>query len=171
MSEAVLETEKLDKVFKLGGREIRALSDVTLKIKKGDFISIMGPSGSGKTTLLNMLGCLDKPTHGKVILDGVNLTQLFGEHAEHVASQLYWHFPHYHGSGNVPSSAVRVGDWKLIEWLETGRVELYDLAADVSESTDRAQEMPEKAEELRQVLEDWRGQVGAVLPQPNPDWE
>jgi len=74
MSELVLKTEKLDKVYKLGGRKVRALSDLNLQIKKGDFISIMGPSGSGKSTLLNMLGCLDKPTYGKVILDGVDVT-------------------------------------------------------------------------------------------------
>ena len=72
----VLETQKLDKFYKLGGREVRALSDLNLQIKKGDFISIMGPSGSGKTTLLNMLGCLDKPTHGKVVLDGVDVTKV-----------------------------------------------------------------------------------------------
>jgi len=76
MSELVLKTEKLDKVYKLGGRQVRALSDVNLQIKRGDFISIMGPSGSGKTTLLNMLGCLDKPTHGKVILDDVDITKV-----------------------------------------------------------------------------------------------
>jgi putative ABC transport system ATP-binding protein len=76
MSELVLETEKLDKVYKLGGRQVRALSDVNIQAKKGDFISIMGPSGSGKTTLLNMLGCLDKPTYGKVVLDGVNVTKV-----------------------------------------------------------------------------------------------
>ena len=76
MNELVLETEKLDKIYKLGGREVRALSDVNLQVKKGDFISIMGPSGSGKTTILNMLGCLDKPTHGKVILDGVDVTKV-----------------------------------------------------------------------------------------------
>jgi len=76
MSELVLKTEKLDKVYKLGGRKVRALSDVNLQVKKGDFISIMGPSGSGKTTLLNMLGCLDKPTYGKVILDGVDITKV-----------------------------------------------------------------------------------------------
>lgn len=76
MSELVLKTEKLDKVFKLGKRKIRALSDVNLQVKKGDFISIMGPSGSGKTTLLNMLGCLDRPTLGKVILDGVDITRV-----------------------------------------------------------------------------------------------
>lgn len=76
MSEYVLTTEKVDKVFKLGGRQVRALSDVNLQIKKGDFISIMGPSGSGKTTLLNMLGCLDRPTYGKVILDDVDVTNV-----------------------------------------------------------------------------------------------
>ena len=76
MSELVLETEKLDKVYKLGGRQVRALSDVNLQVKKGDFISIMGPSSCGKTTLLNMLGCLDKPTYGKVILDGVDITKV-----------------------------------------------------------------------------------------------
>jgi putative ABC transport system ATP-binding protein len=76
MSELVLETEKLDKVYKLAGRQVRALSDVNLKVKKGDFISVMGPSGSGKTTLLNMLGCLDKPTYGKVILDDVDVTKV-----------------------------------------------------------------------------------------------
>ena len=76
MSELVLETEKLDKVYKLGSRQVRALSDINLQVKKGDFISIMGPSGSGKTTLLNMLGCLDKPTYGKVVLDDVNVTKV-----------------------------------------------------------------------------------------------
>jgi putative ABC transport system ATP-binding protein len=76
MSELVLKTEKLDKVYKLGGRKVRALSDVNLQVKKGDFISIMGPSGSGKTTLLNMLGCLDKPTLGKVTLNGVEVTEV-----------------------------------------------------------------------------------------------
>jgi len=76
MSEMVLETEKLDKFFKLGGREVRALSDVSFQVKRGEFVSVMGPSGSGKTTLLNMLGCLDRPSHGKVILDGVDVTKV-----------------------------------------------------------------------------------------------
>jgi putative ABC transport system ATP-binding protein len=76
MSELILQTEGLEKVFKMGGRTVRALSGVNMQVKKGDFISIMGPSGSGKTTLLNMLGCLDKPTKGKVILDGVDVTKV-----------------------------------------------------------------------------------------------
>jgi len=119
-------------------------------------------------TLLGLAGLDVIPSQH---LDGVNLTHLFDEYAEHTSSQLYWHFPHYHGSGNVPSSAVRVGDWKLIEWLETGRVELYDLSTDLSETVNLARDMPDKAEELRQVLSNWLDQVGAVMPRPNPDWE
>lgn len=76
MNDLALKTENLDKLYKLGGRQVQALSDVTLEIQKGDFLSIMGPSGSGKTTLLNILGCLDKPTHGEVFLDGKNVTKV-----------------------------------------------------------------------------------------------
>ncbi|MFC1487444.1 ATP-binding cassette domain-containing protein [Thermoproteota archaeon] len=76
MSELALKTENLDKIYKVGDRQVRALSDVTLNIKKGDFLSIMGPSGSGKSTLLNILGCLDIPTHGTAFLDGVNVTKV-----------------------------------------------------------------------------------------------
>jgi putative ABC transport system ATP-binding protein len=76
MSDLILETENLERIFKMGERKINALSGVNLQICKGDFISIMGPSGSGKTTLLNLLGCLDKPTNGKIILDNVDVTKV-----------------------------------------------------------------------------------------------
>lgn len=76
MSNVALKTEKMDKIYKLGERQVRALSNVNIEIEKGDFVSIMGPSGSGKTTLLNVLGCLDKPTQGKVLLDGVDITEV-----------------------------------------------------------------------------------------------
>ncbi len=76
MSEMILETEKIEKIYKIDDRQLRALSDVNLQVKRGDFISIMGPSGSGKTTLLNILGCLDRPTQGNVVLDGVDVTKI-----------------------------------------------------------------------------------------------
>jgi len=76
MSEVILKTEGLSKTFVMGKRKISALSGLNLQVNKGEFIAIMGPSGSGKTTLLNVLGCLDKPTSGKAILDNVDVAKL-----------------------------------------------------------------------------------------------
>src|SRR3990170_6785713 len=76
MSEAVLKLEHLSRKYTLGKRTVQALSNVNLTVKRGEFVSIMGPSGSGKTTMLNVLGCLDKPTEGKVLLDEVDVTKL-----------------------------------------------------------------------------------------------
>jgi putative ABC transport system ATP-binding protein len=64
----------LRKHFVLGGQEIRALSGVELGIRRGEFVAIMGPSGSGKSTLLNLLGGLDRPTSGQIVVDGVDIT-------------------------------------------------------------------------------------------------
>ncbi len=60
----------VSRTYDLGGRPVRALRDVTLRIEPGDYLSIMGPSGSGKSTLLHVLGCLDRPTAGSYVLDG-----------------------------------------------------------------------------------------------------
>jgi len=76
MSEAILRIENLNKTYTIGKRKVTALSGLNLQVKKGEFIAIMGPSGSGKTTLLNLVGCLDKPTTGKAILDNVDITTL-----------------------------------------------------------------------------------------------
>jgi putative ABC transport system ATP-binding protein len=76
MSELVLKIENLSKTYMLGKREVRCLSKLNLEVKKGEFTAIMGPSGSGKTTLLNLIGCIDKPTKGKVLLDNVDIASL-----------------------------------------------------------------------------------------------
>ena len=76
MSEAVLKIENLSKSYALGKRKVQALSGVNLRVNKGEFVAIMGPSGSGKTTLLNVLGCLDKPTSGRVLLDEIDVAKL-----------------------------------------------------------------------------------------------
>ncbi len=74
--EYVVETEDLAKYYKHGSTIVKALDGVNLKVKQGEYISIIGPSGSGKTTLLNMIGGLDKPTFGKVYIEAVDLTGL-----------------------------------------------------------------------------------------------
>ncbi len=74
---SIVELVNVVKVYRLGeGVEVPALRGVSLKIDKGEFVSVQGPSGSGKTTLLNMIGGLDKPTKGRVIIDGVDITNL-----------------------------------------------------------------------------------------------
>jgi putative ABC transport system ATP-binding protein len=76
MSECILKTEKLTKIYAMGKRKIPALSGVDLQVNKGEFIAIMGPSGSGKTTLLNVLGCLDTATSGTMTLNGIDVAKL-----------------------------------------------------------------------------------------------
>jgi len=72
---AVVELKKVSKIYTLGNNKIYALNEVSLSIQKGDFITIIGPSGSGKTTLLNMIGCLDLPTAGNVLIDGIDISR------------------------------------------------------------------------------------------------
>jgi putative ABC transport system ATP-binding protein len=66
----------VSKIYRAGDVEIRALDDVSMRIGAGEFLAIMGPSGSGKSTMMNILGCLDVPTSGRYLLDGVNVAGL-----------------------------------------------------------------------------------------------
>lgn len=76
MNDWVIETRNLKKIYKMGEVEVRALDGVDINIERGSIVSIMGPSGSGKSTLMNMLGCLDRPTEGDYILDGVQVSKM-----------------------------------------------------------------------------------------------
>ena len=76
MSDIVLELQNVSRIFGEGDTQVKALDNVSLSIRRGEFVLIVGSSGSGKSTLLNMIGLLDKPTSGKVILDGKETTTL-----------------------------------------------------------------------------------------------
>jgi putative ABC transport system ATP-binding protein len=73
---AIVSVEDVAKIYKLGKTEVPALRGVSLQIDRGEFLSIAGPSGSGKTTLLNLVGCVDTPTTGRVIVDGKDTLSL-----------------------------------------------------------------------------------------------
>ncbi|HZG14396.1 MAG TPA: ABC transporter ATP-binding protein [Candidatus Bathyarchaeia archaeon] len=72
----MLQIEGMTKTFVTGGTELNILKGVSLRVEAGEFVAIMGPSGSGKSTFMNMLGCLERPTGGNYLLDGIEVTQL-----------------------------------------------------------------------------------------------
>ncbi len=78
MNSIICETKGVTKAFRIGARQVQALNGIDLEVPAGEFLSIVGPSGSGKTTLLNILGCLDRPTGGKLYFEGRD-TSTFSE--------------------------------------------------------------------------------------------
>lgn len=76
MANKILDIQELKREFKMGSETVRALKGVSFEVDQGEFVTIMGKSGSGKTTLLNILGCLDKPSDGKFLLDNVSIGEL-----------------------------------------------------------------------------------------------
>jgi arylsulfatase A-like enzyme len=104
-------------------------------------------------------------------IDGVSLLPVLRGGTEPVHDALFWHYPHYSNQGGFPGGAVRVGDWKLIERYEDGRVHLYDLAADPGERDDRAIAEPDRVAAMRERLHTWYGEVNARFLRPGPDGE
>jgi arylsulfatase A-like enzyme len=128
-------------------------------------------------TLLEIAGVAPPPDG---VLDGVSLVPLL-EGREIPDRALYWHFPAYlagndpdsHDPGwrTTPCGAIRLGDWKLLEYFEAGDVELYDLASDPGETRNVAGDRPEKARELKDRLGKWREGIGAPVPtERNPEY-
>ncbi len=121
-------------------------------------------------TILDMLETEGDPTHNKSI-DGKSLRPLLTNATKTLDRNLYWHYPHYHAGGDGPYSAVRSGDYRLIEFHEDQSIRLYDLASDLGERTDLSNSMPEKARALKAELDAWRKSVGAQMPTPNPNYD
>src|SRR5215218_7654329 len=83
----VIQLDGIEKTYRTGDVEVRAVRGVTLRIEPGEFVAIMGSSGSGKSTMMNILGCLDRPTAGRYLLDGVDVSQLSRNHLADVRNQ------------------------------------------------------------------------------------
>jgi len=120
-------------------------------------------------TILELAGLPAKPEQHR---DGLSLVPLLrGSKSGLGRKAIYWHFPLYQARGCTPCSAIRAGDYKLIEYFEDYRVELYNLADDIGETKDLSKTNPEKADELRKMLHRWRKDVNAQIPKPNPDYD
>jgi arylsulfatase A-like enzyme len=114
-------------------------------------------------TVLKVCGLPSKPDLHK---DGVSFASLLKGETKPVHDALFWHFPHYGNHGSGPCSSVRVGEWKLIHWLEDDSVELFDVVNDPSEKTDLAARQPDRVKGLRARLDAWRKETDANMPRP-----
>ncbi len=136
------------------------------RIKAGSVCDVPVTSVDFYPTMLEMAGVAGDPGHNP---DGTSLMPLLENSGQFDREAIFWHYPHYHIT--TPFGAVRKGDWKLIEYYEDGRLELYNLKDDIGEENDLAAAMPDKSEELRKCLDDWRKGVGAQMMTPNPDYD
>ncbi len=116
-------------------------------------------------TVLDLCGAKSDEQYDGVSLKGV----LNAEPLDRAA--IYWHYPHYANQGSRPGGAIRAGDWKLVEFYESNRRELFNIKADISESQNKAAEKPEIVKDLAGKLAAWRSKVGAKMPLPNPAYK
>lgn len=118
-------------------------------------------------TLLEAAGLPLKPEQHE---DGVSFFKVLEGGGDFERGPIYWHFPHYAHHGGTPGSSVRDGDWKLIEFFEDGRLELYNLKDDPGEKNNLAEKEPARAADLHAKLKSWRDSMEAKYPTPNPGW-
>jgi arylsulfatase A-like enzyme len=114
-------------------------------------------------TILEMAGLAAKPQQH---LDGLSLVPLLKQSGTIDREVLFWHYPHYSNQGGFPGGAVRMGDYKLLERFEDGRVHLYNLKNDIEERDDLAERMPEKVGQMRTFLHEWYRDVDAKFLRP-----
>lgn len=119
-------------------------------------------------TMLDMAGIGLKP---KLHIDGFSLLPVIKKGGQLDREAICWHYPHYHGSTWTPGAAIRARDFKLIEFYEYDKIELYNLADDIGEKNDLAKKMPEKANQMHEMLKAWQSKMGAKMPVPNPKYK
>jgi len=120
--------------------------------------------------IVGVKGQMKKP------IDGVSLVPVLEQSGTLNRPAIYWHYPHYHSSSIGPCGAVRAGDYKLIEWFDESicgpgkEFELYNLKKDIGEQNNLAKRMPERVEQLKKMLSNWRNEVNAQMLTPNPSY-
>jgi len=125
---------------------------------------------SGYDLFPTLLAAAGVTPPSSLVLDGENFLTKNGQTPLRTRP-LYWHYPHYGNQGGTPGGAIRDGKWKLIEWFEDGKVELYNLEEDISESQDLSAREPARTQAMLADLRKWREDSAAKMPAPNPDWK
>ncbi len=103
-------------------------------------------------------------------VDGVSLLPVLTQTGEPQREAVFWHYPHYANQGGKPGGVIRAGRWKLIEFYEDGRRELFDMTSDFREGRNLAVQHPQVVTDLAKQLDEWRKSVGAKLNEPNPNY-
>ena len=136
-------------------------------IKAGSTCGVPVTSPDFYPTILEMANL---PLRPEQHVDGVSIAGLFKGERKLEREAIYWHYPHYGNQGGTPGSSMRMGNYKLIEFFEDGRLELYDLENDLEEKRDIAGENPELKARMSGMLAKWRVEVRAKIPEVNPDY-
>ncbi|MEJ6951434.1 sulfatase [Natronospora cellulosivora (SeqCode)] len=103
--------------------------------------------------------------------DGLSIMPLLKGGDKLDREAIYWHYPHYGNQGGTPGSSIRMGDYKLIEFFEDGKVELYNLRKDIGEKNDIAEQEIEMVNKMKAMLAEWRESIEAKIPEENSDFE
>ncbi|GAB6009948.1 sulfatase [Dysgonomonas reticulitermitis] len=181
--ERVIKEKNLDKAFSTSNLPLRGAKGwnyeggirVPMIVKwpgKGLQNVVCDVPVTGPDFLPTILDMLNIPARCEIEADGVSITPLLKGETEIGRDAIFWHFPHYSNHGmQSPGGAVRCGDYKLLEYFETNTVQLFNLKDDIGEQHDLVSCEPDKVNELREMLHNWRKQVNAKMMEPNPEYK
>jgi len=151
-----------------GGVHIPLIVSWPGKVKPGSLCDVPVITYDHVPTLLE---ATQTPLKEGQIVDGESLMPLLTETGPLKREAIYWHYPHYHPGSARPYSAIREGDWKLIQFYEDNHVELYNLKLDAGEVDNRAPHDSVRALQLRDKLQAWLTATGAQIPERNPKYD
>lgn len=133
-------------------------------VEKGSMCKEPVTSPDFYPTILEMAGL---PLIPDQHVDGVDINPLLDGSGIPDREAVYWHYPHYGNQGGTPGSSMRMGDYKLIEFFEDGKIELYNLKDDICEENDLSEKMPLLTMKMKQMLNEWRQRTEAKIPEKN----
>ena len=130
-------------------------------IKPGSVCTVPVTSPDFYPTILDIAGV---PLIPDQHIDGISLLPLLKGAKDLDREALYWHYPHYGNQGGTPGCSIRINEYKLIEFFEDQRLELYNLIEDIEEEHDLAEHMPEVAQSMHRKLVSWREKLSVKIP-------